>query len=196
MAKINPLKIPGRWHDGYALDLHTLKSVFLGNDEFGRPLFETTRSEIGELLYRLKYSADQTAIPELVQAAVGFIVGWKASPDALVPVPPSRARAVQPVLVLAKAMADDLKIEFVGDGVTRTKEIPELKNVYDYDERLRILADAHAVSGDKTRGKRILLFDDLYRSGATMNQIAKLLYDAGGASEVLALALTRTRSAT
>lgn len=43
-------------------------------------------------------------------------------------------------------------------------------------------------------GKRILLFDDVFRSGATMNSITAALYDQGGAAEVCALTLTRTRS--
>ena len=52
MAKFNPRRIYGRWHEGFALDLHTLGSTFMGHDEFGHPRFETQRSEIGELLYR------------------------------------------------------------------------------------------------------------------------------------------------
>jgi len=40
----------------------------------------------------------------------------------------------------------------------------------------------------------VLLFDDLYRSGATMNAIAAALLDEGGAADVFALAITRTRS--
>lgn len=40
----------------------------------------------------------------------------------------------------------------------------------------------------------MLLFDDLYRSGATMNEITALPYDQGKAAEVYALTITRTRS--
>ncbi len=76
----------------------------------------------------------------------------------------------------------------------RAKETPELKNVYAYDERLRLLEGAHKVDASVVRGQRVLLFDDLYRSGATMNAITAALYDEGGVADVYALALTRTRS--
>ncbi len=73
------------------------------------------------------------------------------------------------------------------------RDVPELKNVYDYDERIRLLKDAYAAEKPKTQGRRILLFDDLYRSGATLNEITATLYDQGGAADVFALAITRTR---
>jgi competence protein ComFC len=80
------------------------------------------------------------------------------------------------------------------NGIARVKETPELKNVYTYDERLRLLESAHRVEVSIVRGQRVLLFDDLYRSGATMNAITTSLYDEGAVADVYALALTRTRS--
>ena len=43
------------------------------------------------------------------------------------------------------------------------------------------------------QGKTILLLDDLYSSGTTLNQATQTLFSAG-ASEVCVLALTKTRS--
>src|ERR1022692_748156 len=45
------------------------------------------RSELGELLYRLKYGGDQSVIAEIVDAAKEFIDSWKAEFDVIVPVP-------------------------------------------------------------------------------------------------------------
>lgn len=67
-------------------------------------------------------------------------------------------------------------------------------NNYNYDDRLQLLEGAHTVQNSITKGKRILLFDDLFRSGATMNAITANLYDFGMAVEVFALSITRTRS--
>jgi predicted amidophosphoribosyltransferase len=78
--------------------------------------------------------------------------------------------------------------------VSLSRELPELKNVYDYDERIRLLADAHSIDRNQVAGKRVLLFDDLYRSGATMNAVTIALYDAGAAQDVFTLTVTRTRS--
>jgi competence protein ComFC len=114
--------------------------------------------------------------------------------DIIIPVPPTRARAAQPVLVLAEGISKGLNLSYAPACVTRTRDVPELKNVYDYDERIRLLSGAHAVDRQRVAGRRVLLFDDLYRSGATMNAITAALYEDGSAKDVFALALTRTRS--
>jgi len=72
MVSINPRRIPGRWRDGYALDIHTIHSEFLGHDEYGHPQFGTTRSDIGELLYQLKYRSDDAVVPSLVETIAAF----------------------------------------------------------------------------------------------------------------------------
>jgi len=42
--KINPVAIHGPWTQGWALDLHTLSSLFVGDDAFGHPQFENKKS--------------------------------------------------------------------------------------------------------------------------------------------------------
>ncbi len=194
MVNTRPMQIPGRWRAGYVLDYHTLSSTYLGDDEYGHPKFDTKRSEVGELLYRLKYRSDKSVLNELVEVAEGFVREWNPGVTILVPVPPSRVRAEQPVRLIAERLGALIGISVDLNGVTRVKEIPELKNVYAYDERLRLLNGAHKVEASVVNGQKILLFDDLYRSGATMNAITAALYDEGTAAEVHALALTRTRS--
>ena len=82
----------------------------------------------------------------------------------------------------------------MADCVTRTHNVPQLKNIFDLDERAKLLEGLHAVDKSVTQDKAVLLFDDLYRSGATMNAITTELYEAGEATDVFALAITRTRS--
>jgi predicted amidophosphoribosyltransferase len=176
------------------LDLHTLSSTHVGDDEFGHPQFDTKRSPAGELLYRLKYRADRTAVPELVEALVSFVCSWRPPIDAIVPVPPTRARSLQPVLLLGEALGKGIGVDFGADWVRRAKDVPESKNVFEYHERVRLLADAHDLDESRVAGRKILIFDDLYRSGATMNSVAAALEDRGRASETFALTLTRTRS--
>ena len=57
-------------------------------------------------------------------------------------------------------------------------------------QRTEILKDAFSVSQHRTNGKRLLLIDDLYRSGATVSAIAQLLTGAGAARAVYLLTLT------
>lgn len=193
MANFVSRTIIGTWRKGYALDLHTLSSTPLGHNEFGHMQFDTKRSEMGDLLYQLKYNGDKRPVPEIVEAVEKLIKEWNPMVDVLVPVPPSTPRTVQPVLVLAEAISQRLSIP-LANCVTRVRDIPQLKNVFDLDERLKLLNGLHAVDESATQGKRVLLFDDLYRSGATMNAITAELYGKGKASEVFALTITRTRS--
>jgi len=77
--------------------------------------------------------------------------------------------------------------------VSKVKGTAQLKDVFDYKQRAEILQGAFAVDEARTRGKRLLLFDDLYRSGATVSTIAELLTGDGAASAVYLLTLTQTR---
>ncbi len=57
-----------------------------------------------------------------------------------------------------------------------------------------IVPGAFAVDPGQTEGKQILLFDDLYRSGATVSTITNILKKEGKAKAVRLLTFTRTRS--
>jgi predicted amidophosphoribosyltransferase len=190
----NPRKIYGSWAEGWVLDLHTSSSTYVGDDEFGHPQFETIRTEIGELLFKLKYRNDEGAMADLVDAAEAFIASWRTDFSVIVPVPPTRTyRVLQPVLRLASAVGARLGVAVAADAVRKLRSFSELKNVYDAEERRKLLEGAFEVKPKHVSGERVLLFDDLYRSGATMNAIAERIA-AAGASQVFAFAFTQTRS--
>jgi len=193
MVPTHPMRVPGKWKQGYVLDYHTVSSTYIGDNEFGHPVFETTRTELGELLYRLKYKYDDSLVDELVETAAAFVVSWRPGVQVVVPVPPSRrARSKQPVFEVSERLAARLGIEFAGRCVVKSKDTPELKDVYDYEERLSLLEGAFEIKAE-VQGRVVLLFDDLYRSGATMNAVTEVLQGSGHVREVYALALTRTR---
>ena len=195
LVKINPMELPGDWHGGYALDLHTISSTFLGTDSFGRDVFDTTRSEMGELLYRLKYGRDLTTVASIAETVTEFLWGWNPGVDALVPVPPSKTvRQIQPVLEIARAVCERAGIPLCDQCINKIKDTGELKDVFEFDKRTAALKGAFAVDRGLTEGKRLLLFDDLYRSGATVTEISHNLTSDGHAAAVFLLTLTRTRS--
>ena len=84
MTKFVRRKILGKWREGFSLDLHTLHSTLIGHDEFGHPRFDTQRSEIGELLYKLKNKSDQNAVSEIVEAVETLMKEWNPTVDILV----------------------------------------------------------------------------------------------------------------
>ena len=109
VVKIDPIRISGPWHDGYVLEQqHTLGSVFLGHDSFGNPQFDTKRSELGELVFRLKNRGDKNTLDSITDTAVQFradLIGWRPGAELIVPMPPSRKRpAFQPVAEIALAI--------------------------------------------------------------------------------------------
>jgi predicted amidophosphoribosyltransferase len=190
-VEIEPRRLQGRpWTDGYALHVHTLSSTFLGNDQYGHPRFDTTRSPVGELLYKLKYRNDQSVVDELAEAAESFLKTWRSPIDAILPVPPSVARKNQPVVSVATALAQRLQVPLCTACIAKVKQTPQLKDVVEYDKRMEALSDAFTVAPERTTGRSLLLFDDLYGSGATVRHIAELLKSKGHARAVYLLTLT------
>ncbi len=183
----------GRWKRGYALDLHTVSSIPIGENEYGYMQFETTRSPLGDLLYKLKYDQRPEAAVTIAASAAGFLRLWNPGIDIIAPVPPSIDRAIPPVLAIANELGRQLQLPVV-TAVRAKRQAKELKNIYDLEERMRALEGLYEIVDGRTRGRRVLLLDDLYRSGATMNTITELLYEDGGAADVFALAITQTRS--
>jgi hypothetical protein len=63
---MNIKEIFGPWRKGIVLDKHVLKSEYLGENQYGRPMFDTKRSDIGQSLFLLKYRNDWDQIPMLI----------------------------------------------------------------------------------------------------------------------------------
>jgi len=192
--EIQPTEIKGSWDAGYVLDRHTISSTMIGYNEYGHPEFDTQRSPLWELVYRLKYKGDKNAIPSIVEAVVLFLRGRAIEADVLVPMPPSKVhRAYQQVIEIASELSKTLKIALDTASLRKRTITPQMKDIGDYAARVAVLETAFDVSKD-LEGKRILLIDDLLQSGATMNVVAKTLKEQGQAKAVYVIALTRTRS--
>ena len=110
--------------------------------------------------------------------------------DSIVPVPPSNTRRSQPVLVVARAVAIRLGVPVCPGCVTKVKATPQLKDITDYDKRKEILSGAFAVDPKQSVGKRLLVFDDLHGSGATVRHIVEVLKKDRQAKTVYLLTLT------
>lgn len=185
-------KLVGNWTKGLAFDLHTVASVYLGPDEFGHDRFDNTRSEIGELVYQLKYRHDQSAVPKIIEL-LSVIKGIEKF-DAIIPVPSSKARAVQPVDAIAVALGKQRGVPVLTGYLTKTGNA-EMKGIDDPGERLKALENTIEISGkEDISGQRVLLLDDLYRSGATLNACCNVLKEQAKIGDVSVLTMTKTRS--
>jgi predicted amidophosphoribosyltransferase len=126
--EIHPRALSGTWDKGFALDVHTVSSTYLGEDQYGHPRFDTMRSEIGELLYRLKYKRDRTAIEPIVDVIAEFLGRSHSRIDALVPVPPSKVRTNQPVTLIVSALSERLQIPVCTECLSKIKKTPQLND--------------------------------------------------------------------
>jgi predicted amidophosphoribosyltransferase len=135
-------------------------------------------------------AAKQAKADDLADTAADFVKRtWRLSADLIIPVPPSNVRSVQPVMLVATALSSRLGVPICNDCLKKVKETPQLKDIRDYDERKEVLDGAFAASAEFCAGKRLLLFDDLHGSGATVSHIVDVL-KAAGAKSVSLLTLT------
>lgn len=188
---VSPKTIGGPWDEGYVLDHHTISSIFLGHDQFGNPMFNTTRTRLGELVFRLKNRNDQSTIEAIADTAAEFIKERKIKLDLIIPVPPSRGRQFQPTNEIARAVGARIGVPKRAKYLRKVKATPELKNVLDFSERVKLLKGAFDVD-PRVEGERVLLIDDLYRSGATMKAVANAIRSSRP-EYLVVLAMTRTR---
>jgi competence protein ComFC len=188
------IELKGNWKRGFAYDVHTLDSVYMGVDEHGHDSWQTTRSEMGELLYRLKYQGDASVVGQIVDR-LGKYKGLETM-DAIIPVPSTnKQRKIQPVLAIAQALAKRINVSVLDNVLQKQTGGQELKNVDDPQERQALLKTSLTLNTNANlAGKNILLLDDLYRSGSTLTVATDILYQQAKVKNVFVLVMTKTRS--
>jgi adenine/guanine phosphoribosyltransferase-like PRPP-binding protein len=180
LSRPHPKPLPGPWHSGWALDFH---SRFDG-DEWSRGL-------VGELAYRLKYEGDPSAVQPLVDHIMDLIAQHPelADIDGIVPMPPSTARSFDPVRAVADELGGRLGKK-VGSVLVRVRQTAPQKEMHSMAQK-RANVDGAFVVRAKVSGRKVLLVDDLFDSGMTLETAYRALMDAG-AARVCVLTLTKT----
>lgn len=180
LSHSHPRPLPGPWQVGWALGFH---SQFSGADRH--------RTQTGELAYRLKYQSDLSVLPELIEQTVALIADRPEliQVDAIVPVPPSTARSTDPVSSFAKALAQRLDLAF-WPVLAKSRKTEPQKEMHTLAQKRSNTAGAFNLQSP-IHGKRILIVDDLFDFGATLEEITRL-FERAGATQVNVLTLTRT----
>ena len=196
--QIKPRKIQGNWRAGYVLDFHTISSSPLLDGKF-----DTKRTEIGELVFQVKYRYDRSKIQPIAEIAAKFVreeFTVNDHPilpylDAVIPTPPSEMnRPFQPVEEIASRIGQILDIPVISDYLSKVKGTIPLKNLEGEENRQEQLHSAFKVRDTSAKYRCVLLFDDIYRSGETLTEITNVLHKQGNISRVLVLTLTQTRT--
>ena len=198
------IEISCKLYNGYAMDFHTIKSVPKeigpsikkeGLTFPGRVLSWTSlRTIIGEKLYRLKYRKDKDQITSICTLSNNFLKKLNWNIDVIIPITPSNIdRYIQPVIELSKGISKLSGFPLDLNYLIK-KQTSELKGIESPDERQKILENAFSVEDKRFKNKTVLLFDDLFRSGATLNAATKVLKEQGEVGEVLVLTITKTKT--
>ena len=187
------IKLPGPWVLGYAFDVHTLKSEYTGDDQYGRPCFNTERSPMGQCLYNLKYSqlfSEIEKIMDLLLSGTDFKDFIKKI-DVILPAPPSnKSRLLQPVILIAQKIAMVFQKELRQD-IFIYSNYEEIKNI-DANEKYERIKNNLNIEGNLDNSKNILIFDDVFDSGSTLTAMTNIMNEKGY-KNIFIFTLTKTR---
>ena len=180
LSKHHPRPLTGSWHTGWALDFH---SRFSGGD--------WSRSTVGNLAYQLKYQGNQAVLPTLVDYTLDLFAAYPdmAKVDVILPVPPSNKREIDPVFAFCAALSDKIKVP-VQSIITKTRQTQPQKEMSTLAQKHDNVKNAFTLQS-AIKGRRVLLVDDLFDSGATLEEITRLLIEHN-AAQVNVLTITRT----
>lgn len=175
--KVNLKKIEGNWELGYALDKHTVNSQFIGYDEYGYGRWDNIRSKAGEALYQLKYKHDFTQVEALAQTIVNEIaIPFFPKIGFVVPMPASKHRELQPVTELAEQVAKLIGVYSINTLIKNSTGV-SLKDLSTKKEKEAEISGAFSVVDRITNEGPwdVLLIDDLFDTGATMEAACQAL---------------------
>jgi predicted amidophosphoribosyltransferase len=180
-VEVNLHELHGNWDKGFALHKHVLRSVPIGYNSFGHMQFDTTRSEPGEALYRLKYQNDFSQVAPLAQALFEHVVPAIGKFAMVIPMPATKHRLRQPVHEITKQLSE-LTGTLYADGLLLKNPpppgAPEIKNLGTKAEKVAALAerfvlDETHITNDGKWGA--LLVDDKYDTGASVEAACAIL---------------------
>ncbi len=114
-------------------------------------------------------------------------------PDLLIPVPlhstRRRERGFNQSQLLAKQLEKLTKVPLASNGLKRIKPTPSQTRLKKRQRRQNIAGAFACPDAELVRGKRVMLVDDVYTTGSTLNECARVLMEAGAESvECLAYA--------
>lgn len=194
VVKIDPIILSGNWDLGFALDYHTVKSVYLGEDPYGKLHFDNTYTPIGELLNKLKYRGRLDAVEDIVDTAAAFIKDEPRFSEivSVLPVPPTnKHRLYQPVFEIAELLAEKLDANY-NNEVLEKVSTEEFKNLSVEEKKAM-----HGTIIQRKSAKykhNVLLIDDVYKTGSTLKECTEVLRKDPNINKIFVLTITITRT--
>lgn len=117
----------------------------------------------------------------------------------VIPIPISKKRyqerGFNQAELIAEYIAKKIDAPLVANALIKIKDSPKQSEAKSWDERLKNIEGCFAVvKPELIAGKNIILVDDVFTSGATMNEAIKnLIPSQGDNSKIIALTVARAR---
>lgn len=193
--RVDVLEIHGQWDRGFVLDRHSIHSTLAGHDAHGHPTFDTEYTQVGRALYQLKCHDDYAQVPALAKALHTHILPRLPRIHVVVPMAPSKKRPRQPVTHVAAYLARMLKVPAQKHFLLKASGSQSLKNLATRREKDAALAGrlslAHDLDGDGPLN--VLLVDDLYETGASLDAACLVLRECAKIQHIYVAVLTWRR---
>ncbi len=162
----------------------------------GRSVFVYTKAS-APMILKLKYSDKTFMVETFADHLMGAFKSFDRPFTMLVPVPlhwrRHLIRKYNQSSLLAHALSKRCGVPVFNHALKRIHATKPLKGG-SFQKRLAVLKGAftlHPKDKDKIQGQHILLIDDVWTTGATLQTCAEVLIKDGGAKSVSALTLAR-----
>ncbi|MBO8154581.1 hypothetical protein [Thermovirga sp.] len=182
LKKFFPGKAP--WDEGYALGvIRPCNKIDLKD-----------LSPLEALFRRCKHNGE----PKAIREAAGMLAPKvkELNPHFLVYVPPFGGRGrKEPLELLAEEIAKRSGVRLLKNAFEKKRAVPEIKKIQKLDERWKALSFAYTLAeGVRLKDKKVVLLDDVIRSGASAYEASRVLKEEGQAAWVCVLVLAIMRS--
>jgi len=190
---INPIELNGSWDEGFALDIHTTSSERLGDDVYGNPKFDNKYTDMGQLLNSFKYRHNHNELEAIINLSWPFISDWLVPKkvDFVIPAPPTNPRIFQPAAEVAREIASMIGTGYSDDILIKVSST-QAKALKDGDKQ--IIEGTIQKMKKATSEHDMLLVDDIYDTGTTLNECVKVLRKDPMIKKIYVLTLTKTRT--
>lgn len=151
---------------------------------------------VKECIHSFKYSSQTYLACTLARLMIDFAFEYidLDKIDAVVPIPlhwiRHRDRGFNQTAILGRMLGKRIGIPFIGNGLSRTKIIKPQVELPRKGRITNIKGAFKVTRPKKFFGKHILLIDDVFTTGATLNECSRVLLD-NGAKEVWVFTLAR-----
>jgi len=147
---------------------------------------------LAEAIQRFKYQKQTSLADPLGALLIEKLPAVQFDSITAIPLHPARLRAREfnQSLLLAQRIARFTRVPLLIDALNRSQDTPPQVGLSRKERSQNVRRAFHLLDRSSIEGKRILLVDDVYTTGATLREGAKILMK-GGAKEVIAAAVAR-----